>query len=66
MAELEQIDKLHTRIREKGNEYQKLLNTLQNNPPANTAELFRLKRRLIMISREKSTLIEECRKIRKA
>ena len=65
MSRTEQIDRLHHTIRERDKECLYLLNILQYDPPADAAELFRLKRRFILLSREKSKLIEESKNLSK-
>lgn len=59
MTNVEQANKLNIEIKEKGDTYQSLLDELQNTPPTDAAELFRLKRRLIILARETAKLIKD-------
>jgi hypothetical protein len=59
MHNVTQTDKLQAEIREKSQGYNRLLDVLQNILPQNHAELFSMKRKLILISREKTRLVEE-------
>ena len=61
MPNSELIKKLHAFIREKDKEYQELIELLQADPPTVPAELFKLKRRIIVLSHEKSFLIQQAR-----
>jgi hypothetical protein len=63
MPNAEQIDKLRAEISDKAREYQRLLDILLNNPPQSVAELFRLKRNMILISRGKTHLINEFKEL---
>ena len=61
MPNSELLIELHKFIREKDKDYQKLLELLQADPPANPADLFKLKRNIIVLSHEKSFLIQQAK-----
>jgi hypothetical protein len=60
MTNSESLNKLHQFIREKDKEYQSLLELLQADPPSGS-ELFSLKRKIIVLSHEKSFLIQQAK-----
>ena len=55
----DQVRKLQAEISSKAQEYHRLLLNLRLTPPSDRAELFKMKRKLINLSREKVRLIEE-------